>query len=71
MQTKIQLQVSPQTALNESLLKEEIRRQILLKENSTLNIKILKRSIDARGRNIKINLSVLAAIDETIVTEKN
>ncbi|MBX3163961.1 MAG: FAD-binding protein [Bacteroidetes bacterium] len=70
MQTKLQLQVSPQTALNETLLKEEIKQQLSLKKNSTLHVKILKRSIDARGRNIKINLSVLAAVDEHLVSEK-
>jgi len=70
MQTKLQLQVEPQTALNQALLKEEIRQQLSVKENSILNIKILKRSIDARGRKIRINLTVLAAIDEEITSEK-
>jgi uncharacterized FAD-dependent dehydrogenase len=70
MQTKLQLQVSPATALNEALLKEEVKQQLSLKEQATLHIKILKRSIDARGRSIKINLSVLAAVDEELVSEK-
>lgn len=70
MQTKIQLQVSPATALNEALLKEEVKQQLSLKEQSTLHIKILKRSIDARGRTIKINLAVLAAVDEELPHEK-
>lgn len=69
MQTKLQLQVSPSTALNEELLKQEIRQELSLKATSTLSIKILKRSIDARGRTIKINLSVLAAVDEPIGEE--
>ena len=70
MQAKLQIQVSPQTALNEALLKDEIKHQLSIKPNSTLNIKILKRSIDARGRKIRINLTVLAAVDEDIVSEK-
>ena len=70
MQTKLQLQVSPQTAINETLLKEEIKQQLSLKENTALNLKILKRSIDARGRKIRINLTVLAAVDEEILSEK-
>jgi uncharacterized protein len=70
MQTKLQLQVNPQTALNEALLKEEVKQQLSIKENSTLTIKILKRSIDARGRKIQINLTVLAAVDEEIVSER-
>ncbi len=70
MQTKIQLQVSPQTALNEQLLKEEVREILFLSAEKNLFIKILKRSIDARGRNIKINLTVLASIDEELISEK-
>jgi hypothetical protein len=70
MQTKLQLQVSPQTAVNEQLLKEEVKQQLSVKEDSMLQLKILKRSIDARGRSIKINLTLLAAVDEPILTEK-
>ncbi|MBA3683268.1 MAG: FAD-binding protein [Bacteroidetes bacterium] len=70
MQTKVQLKVSPQTAVNEQLLKEEVKHQLQIKENSTLFIKILKRSIDARSRKIEINLTVLAAIDEALPTEQ-
>jgi len=70
MQTKLQLQVSPQTALNEVLLKEEVKQHLSLKDHATLHIKILKRSIDARGRKIRINLTVLAGVDEMILPEK-
>lgn len=70
MQTKIQLQVNPSAALNEALLKEEVKQQLSIKAGSTLTIKILKRSIDARGKKIKINLTILAAVDEEIPAEK-
>jgi uncharacterized FAD-dependent dehydrogenase len=70
MQTILQLQVNPQTALNEVLLKEEARRELALKEDDLLVIKILKRSIDARGRNIKINLTLLAFVNEPLFSEK-
>ena len=70
MQTKIQLQVSPATALNEQLLKEEVREMLFLTTEKNLILKILKRSIDARGHNIKINLTVLASVDEEILPEK-
>lgn len=69
MQTKIQLQVSPQTALNEQLLKQEVLQALSLKASDQLSIKILKRSIDARGRRIKINLSVLVAVNEALPAE--
>lgn len=70
MQTKLQLKVSPQTAVNEQLIKEEVKHQLQLKENSKLVIKILKRSIDARSRSVEINLTVLAFVDEELVEEK-
>jgi uncharacterized FAD-dependent dehydrogenase len=70
MQTKIQIQVSPQAALNEQMLKAEVKQQLSLNENSILHLKILKRSIDARGRKIKINLTLLAAVNEELPHEK-
>lgn len=66
MQTKLQLQVSPQTALNEALLKEEAKQQLSLKEEDRLLVRIVKRSIDARGRSIKINLTLLVAVNEAL-----
>jgi uncharacterized FAD-dependent dehydrogenase len=66
MQTKIQLQVSPQTAVNEQLLKEEVKSVLLIQDTDELSIKVLKRSIDARNRNIKINVTVLAAVNESL-----
>lgn len=70
MQTKIQFQVSPQAALDEQLLKEEVKAQLSLKSTDEFSVKILKRSIDARKRNIKINVTVLVAVNETIEEEK-
>lgn len=70
MQTKLQFQTSPQTAANDILLTEEIREQLALKKDAALQFKILKRSIDARGRAIRINLSILAAVDEELPVEK-
>ncbi len=70
MQTKLQIQVSPQTAVNEQLLKEEVKQQLQITQEGTVTIKILKRNIDARGRNIKINLSLLVAVDEELPIEK-
>jgi uncharacterized protein len=70
MQTKIQLQVSPVIAASENLLKEEVRLELGLHENTPLSIKVLKRSIDARGRKVRINLTVLAAVNESIEEEE-
>lgn len=66
MQTTTQLQVSPATALNEQLLKEEIKQQLFLKDSDTINFTIKRRSIDARGKTIKVNLTLSIAVNETL-----
>jgi len=63
MQKKIQLQLSPSVAFNEQLLKEEVKNALGL-DTALFYIKPLKRSIDARSRNIKVNVSVHVFIDE-------
>lgn len=60
----IQLQLPPQTAFNEQLLKEEIAVQLSLKDTDTFYVQPVKRSIDARSRNIKINLTVNVYLNE-------
>lgn len=66
MKKTIQLQLPAPTAFNEQLLKEEIAAQLSLKPSDTFSIQPVKRSIDARGRNIKINLTVDVYINESI-----
>ncbi len=66
MKKTIQLQLPPQTAFNEQLLKEEIRSSLFLNPGDTFFVQPAKRSIDARGRNIKINLTVNVFINEAI-----
>jgi uncharacterized protein len=69
MQTKIQLQVSPKTAVNEQLLKEEAISNLGLSPREEVHIKLLKRSIDARNRNIKINVTLQVSINEPLPEE--
>lgn len=52
------LQVSPETAANETLLKAHLGKHIRIPENEIAHIVILKRSIDARQKAIKINLKL-------------
>jgi uncharacterized protein len=66
MKKTIQLQLSPRVAYSEQLLKEEIAEQLSLKNSDQFFIQPVKRSIDARGRNIKINLTVDVYINENI-----
>ncbi len=65
MKKIIQLQLPPNVAFNEQLLKEEISVQLSVKTNDPFFIRPVKRSIDARGRSIKINLTVEVYINET------
>lgn len=64
MLQKIQIQVSPTIAFNEQLLKEEVK-QFLSLGDQALFVKPVRRSIDARNRNIKVNLTLHVFVDET------
>ena len=64
MQKQIRLSVSPETAANEQLLKMEVAAQIGISTSTPFHISVLKRSIDARSKRIKINLNIAAFIDE-------
>lgn len=69
MKTTLHMQVGPATAANEQLLKEEIKNTLNLSPQDTLHVKIIKRSIDARSRKIKINLTVNVAVNQVIEEE--
>ncbi|MCP2029143.1 putative FAD-dependent dehydrogenase [Flavobacterium sp. HSC-32F16] len=59
MPRELLLQVTPETAANEVLLKDYLSKQIKVSPNEIQHITILKRSIDARQKAIKINLKVI------------
>jgi len=59
MPKELLLQVSPEIAANESLLKDHLSKQIKVSSQEIQHISVLKRSIDARQKAIKINLKVL------------
>jgi uncharacterized FAD-dependent dehydrogenase len=58
MPKELLLQVTPEIAANESLLKDYLSKQIKVSVKDIQHISILKRSIDARQKSIKINLKV-------------
>lgn len=58
MPKELQLQVSPEIAADETLLKEYLGKQIKVSPIEIQHVVILKRSIDARQKAIKINLKV-------------
>ncbi len=59
MSKELLLQVAPEVAVNEFLLKEHVGKLIQTSTKDIQHIAILKRSIDARQKAIKINLKVV------------
>ncbi|MET3028133.1 FAD-dependent protein [Flavobacterium sp. UW10123] len=59
MPKELLLQVTPEIAANELLLKDYLSKQIKVSAQEIQHVSILKRSIDARQKAIKINLKVL------------
>ena len=64
MPQELQLQVKPKVAATELLLKKEISYKLRVAIDDIQHIEILKRSIDARQRAVKINLKVAVYINE-------
>jgi len=58
MPQELLLQVSPEIATNELLLKDYLAKQIKVAVKEIQHVSVLKRSIDARQKAIKINLKV-------------
>jgi len=67
MQQEFQIQVSPEVAQNIAQLKRFIAKKNNFKVNEIKHIEILKRSIDARQKSIKINLRVKVFIKEDFI----
>ena len=65
MPQELNLQVSPEIASSESLLYEYVAKTVRVSTKLVEKVVILKRSIDARQKAIKINLKVsVYLIDE-------
>ena len=64
MQQKIVLKLSPSDAADDSFVIQEIAKIAGVKRSDITGYSILKKSIDARGKNIFINLTVNAFINE-------
>ncbi len=64
MKHELNLVVSPEEASDEEQIKIIAARQLFISANNISFIKILKRSIDARSRNIKINLKLQVYVNE-------
>lgn len=64
MKNELNLVLSPEQAADESTVKAIAAQQLRIPSNEVTFIKILKRSIDARSRNIKINLKLEVYVNE-------
>jgi uncharacterized protein len=71
MPKELLLQVTPEIAFNESLLQDHLAKQIQVSPKEIKHVAVLKRSIDARQKAIKINLKVVLYFQEdNFVAEK-
>ena len=71
MPKELLLQVAPEVAVNELLLQEHVGKLIQTNPSEIKHVAILKRSIDARQKAIKINLKVLIYFkDEDYIAPK-
>lgn len=61
---ELNLVVTPQQATDQEFLKKYSAAQLSVKDEEISFVKILKRSIDARSRNIKVNLKLEVYINE-------
>lgn len=64
MVKELQIRVAPQVAATESLLKNYIAEECAIDARTIKGMRILKRSVDARQRNIFINLKVRVYVNE-------
>ena len=64
MKYNYQLRVTPEAAAKEDLLKKEVARHSSLATKNISHVEVLKRSIDARQKAVKINLQVEVYVDE-------
>lgn len=59
----LSIQVSPKIAANDFLLRKVVSEQLRIPLKEVYEMRITKRSVDARSRNIKINLTLLVACE--------
>ena len=71
MPRELQFQVSPEVAADEVLLKNTVAKLCQVSATEIQKVVVLKRSIDARQRNIKINIKTNVFFkDEVFIEEK-
>ena len=69
MKQEIQLRVSPRTAASMTEIVRHLEKYNNIPARSIYGIRILKRSVDARQRNVVINLKVRVYVDEPMTQD--
>lgn len=64
MKKTIELTLSPEIAFDENELHQHIKSHLFIKDENSFHVRLQKRSIDARSRNIKVNIQADVFIDE-------
>ncbi|UJH92236.1 FAD-binding protein [Antarcticibacterium sp. 1MA-6-2] len=64
MKYQYQLQVSPEAAAREDLLRKEVSKHSGISVSEMAHVEVLKRSIDARQKAVKVNLKVEVFVGE-------
>nr|HPR61739.1 FAD-binding protein [Prolixibacteraceae bacterium] len=64
MKKEVNICLSPKAAASNEICKAELAKVIGVSPDDITKFTILRRSIDARGRNIKINLGAQVYVNE-------
>ena len=67
MQKKLQLRLKPELASSYTSIKHQIALSMGIRDDSVSGFQVSKRSIDARGKSVLINLTAIAFVDEPFV----
>ncbi len=70
VQRELSFQVSPEIAANAEAIKHFVSRREGWSLNEITHVEILKRSIDARQKNVKVNLKVQVYLQEDFTEER-
>ena len=63
------LSLSPKQASDNSFILSELNKKKILKEGKIKSFRVIKKSIDARKRPVKVNLNLLVSDKEEIIFE--
>jgi uncharacterized FAD-dependent dehydrogenase len=70
MISSLNLSLSPSEAFSENEIKNKVRLELSLSEKDELHVVLQKRSIDSRQRNVKINVTLQAFVNEPLQEEE-